>query len=101
MPDGEIALPTVEELRAKDAEILPPEKRALLPPEPANSGLPASFLSRLPSILHKEHGQQSLRPRDAAPAKVRLFRLRLSVCLSPSAAPAALAAQLGSWTGPP
>ena len=54
MPDEEIALPTVEELRAKEEDILPPEKRALLPPKLANSGLPANFLARLSPVLLKE-----------------------------------------------
>ena len=51
MPDGEIALPTVEELRSEDDRILPPEKRSLLPPILANSGIPAKFLARLPPIV--------------------------------------------------
>lgn len=54
MPDEEIVLPTIEELRAEDDRILPPEKRALLPATLANSGIPAKFLARLPPILLAE-----------------------------------------------
>lgn len=54
MPDEEIVLPTIKELRAADDRILPPEKRAMLPPTLANSGIPANFLARLPPILLAE-----------------------------------------------
>ena len=51
MPDEEIVLPTIDELRAKDDKILPPKKRAMLPPILANSSIPANFLARLSPIL--------------------------------------------------
>ena len=51
MPNEEIRLPTVDELRAKDDKILPPEKRALLPPTLAKSSIPAKFLAKLSPIL--------------------------------------------------
>ena len=51
VPDKEIRLPTIAELRAKDEKILPPEKRAALPPILANSNIPANFLARLPPVL--------------------------------------------------
>ena len=50
-PDKEYKVPTIDELRAKDERILPPEKRAGLPDKLANSSLPANFLARLSPIL--------------------------------------------------
>lgn len=54
MPEEEIALPTIEEIKAKEDKILPPEKRAELPLALANSNIPANFLARLPRILLEE-----------------------------------------------
>ena len=51
MPGEEIVLPTVDELWAKDDKILPPKKRAMLPPILANSSIPANFLARLSPML--------------------------------------------------
>lgn len=54
MPEKEIKLPTIDDLRARDEKILPPEARAKLPDILANSGIPANFLAKLPQVLLAE-----------------------------------------------
>ena len=51
LPDDDYKVPTINELRAEEEKILPPEKRAELPDILANSNLPANFLARLSPIL--------------------------------------------------
>lgn len=54
MPEKEISLPTIDDLRTEDEKILPPEVRAGLPDILANSSIPAKFFAKLPPILLAE-----------------------------------------------
>ena len=49
-----IRLPTADELKARRADTLTPEKKSKLPARPANSCLPDEFLANAPKVLLAE-----------------------------------------------
>ena len=52
--NGRVAIPTAEDLKGERESVLPPEKRAMLPHDLANSGLPDKFLASAPPVLLAE-----------------------------------------------
>ena len=52
--NGRVAIPTAEDLKRERESVLPPEKRAMLPHDLANIGLPDKFLANAPPVLLAE-----------------------------------------------